>query len=190
MKGSIGRPLPSNLMSIVNEDGKVCDPFEEGEIRIKGLNVAEEYLSMPEANKASFKDDWFYSGDFGYKDNKGYYYFKCRKDSLIIKGGENIFPAEVENVLFQHEDIDECAVIGIEDEFLGQNICAFVKVSENSRIDISEILDFCKERLSSYKLPKKIIIINNLAEFDEIPKGPTKKILYRVLEEHYKSLNN
>jgi acyl-CoA synthetase (AMP-forming)/AMP-acid ligase II len=190
VRGSIGKPLPSNQMSIVDEDGDDCDPFDEGEICIKGLNVAKEYLGMPEINKTSFKDGWFHSGDFGYKDNEGYYYFKCRKDNLIIKGGENIFPADIENVLFQHEDIDECAVIGVKDEFLGQNICAFVKVGENSRINVSEILDFCKGKLSSYKLPKKIIIINNLTEFDEIPKGPTKKILYRVLQEYYiKSIN-
>ena len=76
--------------------------FQEGEICIKGLNVAVEYLGMIEKNRTAFRNGWFHSGDFGYKDDKGYYYFNCRKDNLIIKGGENIYPAELENVLFQH----------------------------------------------------------------------------------------
>jgi acyl-CoA synthetase (AMP-forming)/AMP-acid ligase II len=189
VKGSIGQPLPTNYMTIVDEDGNECGPFEEGEICIKGLNVAVEYLGMPEKNKVAFRNGWFHSGDFGFKDDKGYYYFKCRKDNLIIKGGENIYPAELENVLFQHKHIDECAVIGIKDEFLGQNICAFVKVNENVTMDENEIFNFCKGKISSYKLPKKIIIINDLDKLNEIPKGPTKKILYRVLEDYYKKTN-
>jgi acyl-CoA synthetase (AMP-forming)/AMP-acid ligase II len=187
IKGSIGMPLPTNKMEIFDENDKVCKPFQEGEICIKGLNVAEEYLGLDDINIKSFRNGWFHSGDFGYKDKKGYYYFKCRKDNLIIKGGENIFPAEVENVLFQNQFIDECAVIGIKDEFLGQNICAFVQLNNNSSLSETEILEFCKGKLSAYKLPKKILIINKINEFDEIPKGPTKKILYRVLQDYYEN---
>ena len=106
---------------------------------------------------------------------------------MIIKGGENIYPAELENVLFQHKNIEECAVIGIKDKFLGQNVCVFVKLDENNKIDENDILNFCKGKISSYKLPKEIIIINNIDDMNELPKGPTKKILYRTLEEYYKN---
>ena len=186
VKGSIGQPLPTNYMKIVENDNE-CDSFQEGEICIKGLNVAVEYLGMIEKNRTAFRNGWFHSGDFGYKDDKGYYYFNCRKDNLIIKGGENIYPAELENVLFQHKNIEECAVIGIKDKFLGQNVCVFVKLDENNKIDENDILNFCKGKISSYKLPKEIIIINNIDDMNELPKGPTKKILYRTLEEYYKN---
>jgi acyl-CoA synthetase (AMP-forming)/AMP-acid ligase II len=185
ISGSIGKPLPTNEMKIIDEVGNECNSNEEGEICIRGLNVAIEYLSMPEKNKFSFRDGWFHSGDYGYKDSKGYYYFNCRKDNLIIKGGENIYPAEIENIIYKNKNVEECAVIGIKDSLLGQNICAFVKLINNN-LDSDDIIQFCKNKITSYKLPKKVIIINNLDNLDEIPKGSTKKILYNQLEEYYK----
>ena len=99
--GSIGRPLKCNKMAVIDERGNELQPNLEGEICIKGQNVAREYLDLPDKNKASFKDGWFHSGDYGFMDEEGYFFFKGRKDSLIIKGGENIYPAELENVLFK-----------------------------------------------------------------------------------------
>ena len=187
---SIGMPLPINEMTIMNEKGSELEPNKEGEICIRGLNVATEYLGLSEKNKESFKKGWFHSGDFGYKDNEGYYYFKTRKDFLIIKGGENIYPAELENVLFQNPEIEECAVIGIPDDLLGEEICAFVKIKEKSEITEQELKRFCTGKIANFKQPKKIIIINKLKDLKEIPKGPTKKVLYRKLREYYKNMVN
>ena len=99
--GSIGKQLPTNEMTILDNDGKELGPNIEGEICIRGYNVACEYLGLPKENKKSFTNGWFHSGDYG-KDKDGYFYFHGRKDSLIIKGGENIYPAELENIIFNH----------------------------------------------------------------------------------------
>ena len=186
--GSIGKQLPTNEMAILDNNSKVLGPNIEGEICIRGYNVACEYLGLPEKNKESFANGWFHSGDFGKKDEDGYYYFHGRRDSLIIKGGENIYPAELENVMFKHPAVAECAVIGIPDKLLGQNICAFIKCNANSSVSEIELKEFCKDNIAAFKQAKKIIIIDDLKDLNEIPKGPTKKVLYRILEEYYNKL--
>ena len=183
--GSIGKPLLSNEMIILNEDGKHSPDDQEGEICIRGYNVAIGYLGNELMNNV-FRDGWFHSGDYGRRDKDGNYYFHGRQDSLIIKGGENIYPREIENILFKHPLIDECAVIGIPDKLLGENICAFVKIKSKEKITEKEIKIFCRDKLADFKQPKKIIIINQLKDLTEIPKGPTKKILYRKLKEYFK----
>ena len=183
--GSIGKPLPVNEMTIVDELDNELPPYEEGEICIRGLNVAKEYLKLPEKNASSFRNGWFHSGDFGYKDDENYFYFKTRKDFLIIKGGENIYPAELENIIFKHPAISEVAVLGIPDKLLGEEICAFVKLHEGAKTTEKELKDFCKGKISAFKQAKKIFIIDELPDLDDIPKGPTKKVLYRKLKEYY-----
>ena len=182
--GSIGKSLITNEMAILDENGETIDN-DEGEICIRGYNVANGYLGNMEMNYA-FRDGWFHSGDYGRKDTEGNFYFHGRQDSLIIKGGENIYPAEIENILYDHPNIDECAVIGVEHKLLGEEVCAFVKIKEESKTNEKEIKEFCKNKIADYKQPKIIIIINNLKHLNEIPKGPTKKILYRKLREYYK----
>jgi acyl-CoA synthetase (AMP-forming)/AMP-acid ligase II len=184
--GTIGKPLPTNEMAILNERGEHCAANTEGEICIRGLNVACEYLGLPKKNIESFAGGWFHSGDYGYMDKDGYFYFNGRKDSLIIKGGENIYPAELENVLFKHKAVSEAAVIGIPSKLLGQDICAFVRCHENMHISEKELKEYCKHKIAAYKQPLIVIIIDDLRDMDEIPKGPTKKILYRKLEEYYR----
>lgn len=184
-KRSIGKPLPTNKMTILDKNGKELGPNIEGEICIRGYNVACKYLGLPERNKESFANGWFHSGDYGIKDEDGYFYFNGRKDHLIIKGGENIYPAELENVLFKHPAVAECAVIGIPDKLLGEDICAFVKCVENTYVSEQELKEFCKGKIAAYKQPKRIIIIDDLKDLNEIPKGPTKKILYRKIKEYY-----
>ena len=186
--GSIGIPLPVNEMIILDDEGNELKANQEGEICIRGLNVAQGYLDLPEKNKKSFENGWFHSGDFGYKDEYDYYYFKTRKDFLIIKGGENIYPVELENVLYQHPAVSECAVIGIPDEIFGEEICAFVKLKENIILKEDELKLFCLEKIAKFKQAKKIVIIDELNDMGELPKGPTKKILYRELKEYY--MNN
>jgi len=187
--GSIGKPLLTNEMEIIDCAGNILDANQEGEICIRGLNVSEGYLGLVQKNKESFRDGWFRSGDFGHKDEKGYFYIHGRQDSLIIKGGENIYPAEIENVLYKHSEVDECAVIGIPNKLLGEEICAYVKI-KNTDITSEDLKEFTKNHLAGFKQPKKIIIINNLKDMHDIPKGPTKKILYKKLREHYSKIEN
>lgn len=182
---SVGLPLPINQMSIRDDEGNELGPNEEGEIWIKGYNVAREYLGLPEKNEAAFKDGWFHSGDFGHKDETNHFYFKTRKDFLIIKGGENIYPAELENVLYEHPAVAESAVVGIPDKLLGEEICAFVKLHDNMDAAEDELKKYCVGKIAQYKQAKKIIIIDHLEDMEEIPKGPTKKVLYRKLREYY-----
>ena len=184
-QGSIGKPLTTNEMMIMGEDGMPTEDDLEGEICIRGYNVAVGYLGDEKMNSV-FDNGWFHSGDYGRKDKDGFFYFHGRQDSLIIKGGENVYPAEIENVLYKHPSIDECAVIGIPDKFLGENICAFIKLNDSDEITEKEIKKFCRDKIADFKQPKKIIIINELNSLNEIPKGPTKKVLYRKLKEYYK----
>jgi acyl-CoA synthetase (AMP-forming)/AMP-acid ligase II len=183
--GSIGKPLPVNEMKIVDDDDNEMAAMADGEICIRGFNVATEYLGLPDRNAVSFRNGWFHSGDYGYRDDNNCYFFKERKDSLIIKGGENIYPAELENVLYQHPGVAECAVIGIPDKLLGEEICAFVRLKDETAITETELMKFCQDKIANFKLAKKIIIINRLGDLTEIPKGPTQKILYRKLKEYY-----
>ena len=183
--GSIGKPLPTNEMDILDENGKILGENIEGEICIRGFNVACEYLGLIEKNKKSFANGWFHSGDYGKKDKDGYLYFHGRKDFLIIKGGENIYPAELENILYKHPAVAECAVIGVPDELMGEDICAFVKLNENTQVFEQELKKFCKGKIAGYKQAKKIIIIDELEDLNEIPKGPTKKVLYKDLTKYY-----
>ena len=184
-EGSVGKALPVNKIVILDEEDKELKPYDEGEIAIKGLNVVNEYLGLTEKNKQAFRNGWFHSGDYGYLDEQGYVYFRTRKDFLIIKSGENIYPSEIENVLYKHPEVEETAVIGIPCKLLGEDICAFVKVKDGSLIKEKELREFISGKIAGYKQPKEIIIINNLPDLNEIPKGPTKKVLYRKLKEYY-----
>lgn len=185
--GSIGRALPVNDMTIVDEMDRELGPGSEGQICIRGYNVACEYLGLADRNREAFTHGWFHSGDYGTKDEDGYFYFYGRKDSLIIKGGENIYPAELENVLYQHSAVAECAVIGIPDQLLGEDLCAFVKRMADVQVSEQELKDFCKGKIAGYKQAKRIVIIDDLHDLDEISKGPTKKVLYRQLREYYEN---
>lgn len=183
--GSIGRALPVNEMALFDEQGTEVGPHTEGEICIRGYNVACEYLGLAERNARSFANGWFHSGDFATKDEDGYFYFRGRRDFLIIKGGENIYPAELENVLYQHPAVAECAVIGIPDKLLGEDLCAFVKLKDGVPSSARQLRDFCKGRISAYKQAKRIVILDELEDLSAIPKGPTKKVLYRELKQYY-----
>ncbi len=183
--GSVGRVLPVCEMKVVDEaDNKVPDGIE-GELCIRGINVAIGYLKLPELQTHRFRNGWYHSGDFGYRNSDGFYYFRGRKDDLIVKGGEKIYPAEVENVLSLHPGVAESAVIGVDDAIMGQEICAFVKLKESDATTEADLLEYCGKALARFKQPKRIIISNGLADMPELPKGPTKKILHRELRDYY-----
>ncbi len=183
--GSVGKVLPVCEMKVVDDTDVEVPDGTEGELCIRGINVAIGYLNLPELQRLRFRNGWYHSGDFGYRDHDGFYYFRSRKDDLIVKGGEKIYPAEVENVLSLHPNVAESAVVGVNDAILGQEICAFVRVRDEAATTESELLAFCAQSLARFKQPKRIVITNQLADMPELPKGPTKKILHRELRDYY-----
>lgn len=183
--GSVGRVMPISEMKVVDENDSEVPDGTEGEICIRGANVAIGYHNLPELQALRFRNDWYHTGDYGSRDAEGDYYFSSRKDDLIVKGGEKIYPAEIENVLCTYPGVTECAVIGIDDPILGQDICSFARLDEGSTANEADMLDFCARSLARFKQPKRIVIINRLGDMPELPKGPTKKILYRVLRDYY-----
>ena len=185
--GSVGLVLPISDMKVVDDqDVEVADGVE-GELCIRGGNVAIGYHNLPALQQLRFRGGWYHSGDYGLRDADGYYYFRGRKDDLIVKGGEKIYPAEIENVLSQHPNVAESAAIGIDDPILGQEICAFVNLKDIDASSESQLLNFCAKSLARFKQPKRIVIINRLANMPELPKGPTKKILHRQLRDYYQT---
>jgi len=183
--GSVGTVLPVCEMKVVDEADNEVPDGTEGELCIRGINVAIGYLKLPELQKLRFRNGWYHSGDYGYRNPDGFYYFRGRKDDLIVKGGEKIYPAEVENVLSLHPNVAESAVIAVDDDILGQEICAFVKLKESDASTEAELLSYCSRSLARFKQPKRIVIINKLGDMPELPKGPTKKILHRELRDYY-----
>ncbi|MEH6996135.1 long-chain-fatty-acid--CoA ligase [Neobacillus drentensis] len=172
--GSIGVNIPNVTNKVVNPNGIEVPIGEIGELVVQGPNVMLGYLEMPEATKAAFKDGWFYTGDLAKMDEDGYLYIIDRIKDLIIVGGYNVYPREVEEVLYQHPEIVEAAVIGIPDSNYGEIVKAFV-VCINQNVSVEEIKLFAKERLAKYKNPSEIEILT------ELPKNSTGKILRRSL---------
>jgi len=184
--GSIGKELPVNEMSIMDDEGNILPDNSVGEICIRGYNVFLEYCNLPERDKIAFRGGWFHSGDFGFKDSDGFYYISGRKDDLIIKGGENLYPREIENVVYMHPAVKDCAAIGIDHPIWGQDVAIFIEGKENMVMTSEEIRKFCEDKIAVFKIPSKVYFINELSGLNEIPKGPTKKILRKELEKFYK----
>ena len=175
--GSIGFPLSVNECKIIDGNGCECRVGELGEIILKGSNVFIGYYKNSDTYNKVVRDDFFHTGDKGYKGADGRFYFSGRVKDIIIKGGVNILPGEIEEILSEHPKVGEVAVIGIPDEILGEEICAILQLTE--AVDKDALLKFCASKLSDYKLPKNIIIV------DDLPKGPSGKILKRVLRDQY-----
>jgi long-chain acyl-CoA synthetase len=176
-EGSIGIPIPSTDARIVDvETGETEMPIgESGELIIKGPQIMKGYLNMPEETAAALKDGWLYTGDVARMDEDGYFYIVDRKKDMIVASGYNVYPREVEEVLFEHPDVAEAVAIGIPDEYRGESVKAFVVKRPGATTNEDEVLAFCKERLAAYKAPKAV-------EFrDELPKSVVGKLLRRVL---------
>jgi long-chain acyl-CoA synthetase len=174
--GSIGTPIDGVEMKVVDEDGKEVDQGEVGEIVIKGHNVMKGYWRKDEATAESIKDDWFYTGDMAKVDEDGYFFIVDRKKELIIRGGYNVYPREVEEVLYGHPAVAECAVIGVPDDKMGEEVGAAVVLKSGEDVSTDELRDYVKGEVAGYKYPRKVWIV------DELPKGPTGKILKREVE--------
>jgi long-chain acyl-CoA synthetase len=173
--GSIGYPVWGVEMGILDENDGLLPDGERGEIAIRGHNVMKGYWNRPDANKETLRNGWFHSGDIGYRDADGCYFIVDRKKDMILRGGFNVYPREVEEVLYAHPAIAEAAVIGIVHESHGEEVKAVVALKVGATVSADEIIVFCKERLAAYKYPRVVDFI------DALPKGPTGKILKREL---------
>ncbi|MEV0109264.1 long-chain fatty acid--CoA ligase [Nocardia sp. NPDC050799] len=175
--GTIGIPVRGCLLRLVDDNGnELHDPDQPGEIEIKGENVMKGYWGRPGATEESIVDGWFRTGDIATRDRDGYYTIVDRKKDLIIRGGYNVYPREVEEVLYEHPAVAEAAVIGIEDPHFGEQIGAAVSLKRGAHADATEIIDFVRERMADYKYPRRVWFVPSL------PKGPTGKILRRSVE--------
>ncbi|MDM5292789.1 o-succinylbenzoate--CoA ligase [Peribacillus simplex] len=173
--GSAGKPLfPSQLR--IEKDGNICEPGAVGEIVVSGPNVTKGYFNRMDATLQAITDGWLYTGDLGYLDEEGYLYVLDRRSDLIISGGENVYPAEVENVLCKHPDIFEAGVTGIDDEKWGQVPLAFVVLHQGAEANESELLEYCREYLAAYKIPRNVIFCQ------ELPRNGASKLLRRELK--------
>ncbi|MGB4213571.1 MAG: long-chain fatty acid--CoA ligase, partial [Dethiobacteria bacterium] len=177
--GSIGLPIVDTEMKIVDlETGETELPIGEiGELCVRGPQVMEGYLNMPEETAHSLRDGWLYTGDIARVDEEGYTYIVDRKKDMVIAGGYNIYPRDIEEVLYTHPKILEAAVAGISDPYRGETLKAYIVLKEGETLTEEEVIAFCKENLAAYKVPK-------LVEFrSELPKTMVGKILRRVLRE-------
>ena len=160
--GSAGRPSIHNEIRIVDEDDEDCASDVVGEIAIQGPAVSPGYWDNEAATKEAFRGGWLYTGDLGYLDKDGFLYISGRKKDMIITGGMNVYPTEVEHVLLQHPAIADVAVIGVPDPKWGENVCAVVVIAEGARLDEDDVLSFCRERLASFKKPTKFVKVEGL----------------------------
>jgi acyl-CoA synthetase (AMP-forming)/AMP-acid ligase II len=179
--GSIGyESLGTDFVKILDDDGKEVGVGEVGEIYSRGPMLFDKYYNMPEKTAASFRGEWFSAGDMGRRDEEGFYYIVDRKDNMIITGGENVHPSEIEEVIGSFPEVYDVAVIGLPDEKWGERIAAVV-VPKAEGIDEKTVMERCKDKMAGYKRPKEVIIIKPEA----MPRTPTGKILHRVLRETY-----
>ena len=178
--GSCGMPI-GNEMKVVDDDDKDVPDGQLGEIVLRGENILKGYYKNPEATEVAFRNGWFHTGDIGYRDAEGFYYVVDRKSDMIIRGGENIYPREIDEVLYQHPAVAAAATIGVPDPLYGEEVAAFIVLKDGNQVSEDELISFCRERLADYKCPKTVRIV------EEIPKGPTGKLLKRELSQQYSS---
>jgi acyl-CoA synthetase (AMP-forming)/AMP-acid ligase II len=176
--GSCGVPI-GNEMRVVDEEDREVPTGELGEIVLRGENILKGYYKNEEATRQAFRGGWFHTGDIGYRDTDGFFYIVDRKSDMIIRGGENIYPREIDEVLYQHESIAAAATIGVPDPLYGEEVAAFIVLKEGMEATEEEVLSFCRERLADYKCPKTVRFVA------DIPKGPTGKLLKRELARQY-----
>ncbi len=173
--GSIGLPAPFLEARVVNEKGMPLPANEVGELVCRGPNVMQGYYKDSEATKAAIKDGWLYTGDLAKVDEEGYFYIVDRKKDMIVSGGENIYPREVEELLLRHPAIADVAVVGIPDPTWGETVKAFVVPKQGEKITEKDVIVFCRQHLASYKKPTQVAFISS------VPRNPSGKVLKRLL---------
>lgn len=175
--GSIGIPFPNTDCKIMGEDNTELPTGFIGELVIKGPQIMKGYWRNEEETRHTIKNGWLYTGDLAKQDEDGYFFIVGRKKEMIINGGFNVYPQEIENVLYEHPDVIECAVVGIPDTEKGEIVKAYLVAKEGKTIDLEDIKGFCYRDLTPYKVPKEFEII------DELPRNTVGKILKRVLKD-------
>ena len=176
---SCGREACNVEVRVVDEEGRNVKPGQVGEIIARGDNVMKGYWRIPQATEEALRGGYMHTGDMGTVDENGYIYLVGRKKDLIVSGGRNIYPVEVEEVIYQHPSVVEAAVIGVPDNKLGESIKAVVVVREGENIAEVNIIEFCRQRLPDYARPKSVVFV------DKLPRNPAGKILKRVLREKF-----
>ncbi|MFJ7850216.1 o-succinylbenzoate--CoA ligase [Peribacillus sp. NPDC097224] len=176
--GSAGKALfPSQLR--IEKDGKICGPGVPGEIVVSGPNVTKGYLNRLDATEQAISEGWLYTGDLGYLDEEGFLYVLDRRSDLIISGGENVYPAEIENVLSTHPAVFEAGVTGIDHETWGRVPLAFVVRHKGMEVSEAELLAHCREGLAAYKIPRNVLFL------EELPRNGASKLLRRELKKRW-----
>lgn len=176
--GTVGQPIPGVTVAAFDDNSRMLPPGEIGELYVKGPNVMKGYYKNPtETAAVLMPDGWYKSGDMGCVDEEGYIRITGRKKEMIIVGGENVYPREIENALEQHPAVAEAAVIGRHDSSRGEVVVAFVILQEGSNVTEIELREFCRDKVAGYKIPRRVVIAA------ELPRGPTGKILKRKLGE-------
>jgi long-chain acyl-CoA synthetase len=179
--GSCGLPI-GNEMKIFDDQDRELPSGKVGEIVLRGENILKGYYNDPAASAQAFRNGWFHTGDIGYCDADGFFYIVDRKSDMIIRGGENIYPREIDEVLYQHPAVSAAATIGVPDELYGEEVTAFVVLKEGANAVPADLINFCRQRLADYKCPKTVRLVR------DIPRGPTGKLLKRELAREYSEI--
>jgi long-chain acyl-CoA synthetase len=174
--GSIGTPVDGVQMRVVGEDGGELPQGEVGEIAIRGHNVMRGYWRRPDATAEAIRDGWFHSGDLARVDEDGYFFIVDRKKDMVIRGGYNVYPREIEEVLYEHPAVREAAVLGVPHPELGEEVAAAIVLAPGASVREADIVEFVKAQVAAYKYPRVVWFV------DELPKGATGKILKREIE--------
>lgn len=180
--GSSGTPAMHVSVRVVDREGRDVAQGEVGEIWIKGPAISPGYWNRPEANAASYRDGWFHTGDAARVDEDGHFYIIDRWKDMFISGGENVYPAEIENVLFQLPEVAEAAVIGVPDDRWGEVGCAFIVTKDGAKLDVDAITAYCRTQLAGFKTPKHVVFLQ------ELPHNAAGKIVKAELRRHYGAL--
>ena len=177
--GSCGPPFFHTEVRVVDDAGNDVPPDAMGEVILKANNLMKGYWNNPQATADTIKDGWLYTGDMARMDADGFLYIMDRKKDMIISGGENIYPAEIEDYLLGHPKVADVGVIGFSDPKWGESVKAVVVVKEGEKLTEAELIEWCKDKMAKYKIPKAVVIT------PEIPRTPTGKILKRILREQF-----
>jgi long-chain acyl-CoA synthetase len=176
--GSCGLPIGNEMRVVDDHDNEVPDG-QLGEIVLRGENILKGYFKNPEATETAFRGGWFHTGDVGYRDADGFFYIVDRKSDMIIRGGENIYPREIDEVLYHHPAVAAAATIGVPDPLYGEEVATFIVLKDGMSTTEEELMTHCKSQLADFKCPKSVRIVK------DIPKGPTGKLLKRELARQF-----
>jgi len=176
---SVGRPNPLVRVEIMNGQGEIVGPGETGEICVRGDLVMKGYYKAPEKTAETIVDGWLHTGDIGHLDAEGYLHITDRKKDMIITGGFNVYPSEVEQVIWSHPAVQDCAVIGVPDAQWGEAVKAVVELNVGQQVGAEELIALCKDKLGSVRAPKSVEFV------DALPRSPVGKVLKKDLRAKY-----